>query len=52
MQRLSASKVVVFSDYVTPGIDRHCLGLGADAAIVKSDMHAFIKYCSGVMQVA
>ena len=47
-RRPSASKVVVFSDYVTPGIHRHCLGLGADAAISKSDINAFIKYCSAM----
>ena len=41
-------KIVVFSDYVTPGIHRHCLGLGADRAISKSDMHTFIDYCSGL----
>jgi DNA-binding NarL/FixJ family response regulator len=48
-RRPRASKVVVFSDYVTPGIHRHCLDLGADAAISKSDTPAFIKYCSGLL---
>lgn len=38
-------KVVVLSDYVTPGIKRHCLALGADAALPKSDMPAFLDYC-------
>ncbi len=38
-------KVVVLSDYVTPGIHRHCLALGADAALPKSDMPAFLDYC-------
>lgn len=38
-------KVVVLSDYVTPGIHRHCLALGADAALSKSDMPAFLDYC-------
>jgi DNA-binding NarL/FixJ family response regulator len=42
-------KIVVFSDYVTPGIHRHCLGLGADRAISKSDMPTFIDYCSGLI---
>ena len=41
-------KVVVFSDYVTPGISRHCLELGAQAAISKSDMAAFMRYCSEI----
>ena len=43
-----AGKVVVFSDYVTPGIRRHCLGLGAEAAIPKTDIPAFIGYCHEV----
>ena len=51
-RRPSAGKVVVFSDYVTPGIHRHCLGLGADAAIPKSDMPAFIRYCAGLAPAA
>jgi len=44
--RPAASKVLVFSDYVTPGIRQHCMGLGADAAILKSDTGAFIDYCA------
>ena len=43
-----AGKVVVFSDYVTPGIRRHCLALGAEAAIPKTDIPAFIGYCTEV----
>jgi DNA-binding NarL/FixJ family response regulator len=43
--RAPANKVVVLSDYVTPGIHRHCLALGADAALSKSDMPAFLDYC-------
>lgn len=41
-------KVVVLSDYVTPGIHKHCLALGADAAIHKTDMPAFLGFCRGV----
>lgn len=41
-----AGKVLVFSDYVTPGIRRHCIGLGAEAAMSKGDMAAFMGYCS------
>lgn len=41
-------KVIVFSDYVTPGISRHCLALGAHAAIPKTDMAAFMAYCSDI----
>ena len=43
-----ASKVVVFSDYVTEGISRYCLKLGADAAIPKSDMPAFMAFCGAL----
>ncbi|MHB1121467.1 MAG: response regulator transcription factor [Ramlibacter sp.] len=47
-QRDDARKVVVLSDYVTPGIHRHCLALGADAAIPKSDMPAFLDFLGAV----
>lgn len=43
--RNSDTKVVVFSDYVTEGISRYCLKLGADAAIPKSNMQEFIDFC-------
>ncbi|MBG9388627.1 response regulator [Caenimonas aquaedulcis] len=46
--RPSASKVVVFSDYVTEGISKYCLKLGADAAIPKSDMPAFMEFCGAL----
>jgi DNA-binding NarL/FixJ family response regulator len=41
-------KVVVFSDYVTPGIRKYCLKLGAEAAIPKADIPAFMGYCTEV----
>ena len=41
-------KVVVFSDYVTPGIRKYCLKLGAEAAIPKADIPTFIGYCTDV----
>lgn len=41
-------KVVVFSDYVTPGIRRHCIALGAEVVISKGDMAGFTGYCSEV----
>lgn len=47
-----AGKVIVFSDYVTPGIRRHCLALGAEAAITKADMPAFMGYCSELAAAA
>ena len=43
-----AGNVMVFSSYVTPGIYKHCMRLGADAAIGKADTPAFIEYCSGL----
>ncbi|MEO7391649.1 MAG: response regulator [Ramlibacter sp.] len=46
--RPPTSQVVVFSDYVTPGIHRHCLALGADAAISKADLQEFVRYCSAM----
>jgi DNA-binding NarL/FixJ family response regulator len=47
--RAAATKVVVFSDYATPGIRRHCLKLGADAVFQKSiDVGAFMDYCSAL----
>lgn len=40
------AKVVVFSNYVTPGIRGHCLRLGADAAFDKhSELQAFTAWC-------
>ncbi|AEG93685.1 response regulator [Ramlibacter tataouinensis] len=48
-ERPGAGKVVVFSDYATPGIRQHCLQLGADQVFQKnSDVPAFIAYCSSL----
>jgi DNA-binding NarL/FixJ family response regulator len=47
-----SGKVIVFSDYVTPGIRRHCLALGAEAAIPKADMAAFMGYCTELAAAA
>jgi DNA-binding NarL/FixJ family response regulator len=47
--RPASSKVVVFSDYATEGIRKHCVKLGADAAFQKSeDLQAFLAFCSAV----
>lgn len=46
--RPAGAKVAVLSDYVTPGIHRHCIALGADVAISKSDMPAFTDFCRGL----
>lgn len=49
--RPSSSRVVVFSDYATEGIRKHCIKLGADAVFQKgADMQAFIAYCSALAQ--
>jgi DNA-binding NarL/FixJ family response regulator len=47
-QRPPGRKVLVFSDYVSPGIHRHCLAIGADAALLKSDMPGFLDFCRGL----
>jgi DNA-binding NarL/FixJ family response regulator len=39
-------KVVVLSSYATPGVRRHCMGLGADAVFQKNDSRAFIGWCA------
>jgi DNA-binding NarL/FixJ family response regulator len=42
-------KVVVFSNFVTPGIRAHCLRLGADAAFDKnSELTAFADFCAAL----
>jgi DNA-binding NarL/FixJ family response regulator len=47
--RPAGAKVVVFSDYASEGIRKHCIKLGADAAFQKgTDVQAFIDYCLGV----
>lgn len=39
-------KVIVFSDYASDGIRKHCLRLGADAVFLKSQTREFMDYCS------
>ena len=47
--RAEGSKVVVFSDYATEGIRKHCVRLGADAAFQKSDdLQAFLAFCAAL----
>jgi DNA-binding NarL/FixJ family response regulator len=36
--------IVVFSSYATPGVQQHCLDLGADAVFDKSDSAGFIGW--------
>lgn len=43
----TGGNVVVFSDYATDGIRKHCLNLGADAVFGKSEhMQDFMAYCA------
>ncbi len=43
------AKVVVFSNFVTPGIRAHCLRLGADAAFDKNtELSAFADFCAAL----
>ncbi|ROZ64535.1 response regulator [Ramlibacter sp. WS9] len=41
-------RVMIFSDYATPGIRRHCLGLGAHVTIAKTDVNVFMDYCAAL----
>ncbi len=42
-------RVVVLSDYATPGIRKHCMKLGAHAVFQKSDeVQAFVDYCAAM----
>ena len=48
--RPAESTVVVFSDYATPGIEKHCLKLGADAVFQKSDgLAGLAGYCAALL---
>jgi DNA-binding NarL/FixJ family response regulator len=40
------ANIVVFSDYASDGIRKHCLKLGADAVFLKSQTQQFMDYCS------
>lgn len=37
---------MVFSDYASEGIRKHCLKLGADAVFLKSQTRELMDYCS------
>lgn len=39
-----AGRIVVFSSYASTGIHQHCVRLGADAVIDKSDTQAFVAW--------
>jgi DNA-binding NarL/FixJ family response regulator len=48
-QSADGAKIVVFSDYATEGIRKHCIRLGADAAFQKGeDLKAFLAFCGTV----
>lgn len=42
----TGGRVVVFSDYASEGIRRHCEKLGADAVFLKSQVRDFMDYCA------
>jgi DNA-binding NarL/FixJ family response regulator len=43
------ARVVVFSNFVTPGIKAHCLRLGADAAFDKNaELREFADFCTDI----
>lgn len=47
--RGGAAKVAVLSSFVSPGIRKHCLKLGADAAFQKGpDLDEFIRFCAAL----
>jgi DNA-binding NarL/FixJ family response regulator len=46
--RPKGAKMVVFSDYVTPVLREYCISLGADAAMPKSDLQAFMDFCGAL----
>lgn len=51
--RPPASKLVVFSNYATEGIRKHCLKLGADAVFRKGDdLQDFLAFCKSVADPA
>lgn len=44
--RSAGASVIVFSDYASGGIRKHCEKLGADAVFLKSETREFMDYCS------
>lgn len=38
--------IIVFSNYASPAVNRHCHKLGADAVFAKSESGRFIDYCA------
>lgn len=50
--RAADRKLVVISNYATPEMRRHCLGLGADAVFDKStEIDALVDYCRALGDV-
>lgn len=47
-RRSPAQKLIVLSDYITPGIERHCLKLGADVVFSKAATRAFVDYVAAL----
>jgi DNA-binding NarL/FixJ family response regulator len=46
------ARVIVFSDYASDGIRRHCEKLGAHAVFLKSEVRDFMDYCAQMGGVA
>jgi two-component system, OmpR family, response regulator len=42
------TRVVVFSDFVTPAVAERCIALGADAVFKKSDLAQLLDYVRGL----
>ena len=42
----AGGNIVVFSDYASDGITRHCQRLGADAVFLKSQTQELMDYCA------
>jgi len=48
-QTSRTGRIVVLSDYATPGIRKHCINLGANAVFQKSsEDSAFADYCAAL----
>lgn len=46
-------RIAVLSSFMSPGMRKHCLKLGADAAFQKdADMQEFIRFCAGAAEAS
>ena len=42
------SRILVFSGYASPGVEDHCMGLGANQVFSKVDSGAFVRYLANL----